>query len=99
MKLIFLCNVESILFITCHFNAFLVRLFVSNSARVRNSSGLSVISPVKSPFINLIYRTRTDAKRKSNEWITEIQRMETEQNINVTYIYRTLYAVYVRQKF
>ena len=74
-------------------------LFVSNSARVRNWSGLSVISAVKSPFINLIDRTRTDPKRKSNEWITDMQRMETEQNVNLTYIHRTLHAVYVRPKF
>jgi hypothetical protein len=83
----------------CSSMHFLCVLFISNSIMVRNSSSLSVISSVKSPFINLIYRTRTDAKRKSNEWITDIQRMETEQNVNVTYIHRTLYAVYVRPKF
>ena len=74
-------------------------LFVSNSARVRNSSVVSVISPVKvrSSVKSTVHET--DAKRKCNEQITETQRMETEPNVNLTYIYRTLYAVYVRPKF
>jgi hypothetical protein len=92
---------------------FLCVLFVSNSARVRNSSVVSVISPVKvrSSVKSTVHEA--DAKRKCNEHITETQRMEyktntipilmhqmeTEPFVNLTYIYLALYAAFVRPKF